>query len=158
VRKSLDLEDRIVDNICNYLCKGNTMRTSCKVLGLSDSKVYTIRKWGNKLRNFGKSYFADAKGVWNDRERILYICDKFDKAELEAKIRLTNYVIEAAADDWKAAAWYLERKHPEEFGKIEKKEITHSDRAKEDKEIMKEIFAIVERGEIKPGEFLEQGT
>lgn len=40
-----------------------------------------------------------------------------DAAEVHGKVSLIERVFNASEDDWKAAAWMLERKYPKEFGK-----------------------------------------
>ena len=39
------------------------------------------------------------------------------KTERSVKIRLLGIIQQAANEDWKAGAWYLERKFPDEFGR-----------------------------------------
>jgi hypothetical protein len=44
-------------------------------------------------------------------------------AEADAQNDAIKVIIEAAKDDWRAAAWYLERRWPEQFGQKTKQEI-----------------------------------
>jgi hypothetical protein len=39
------------------------------------------------------------------------------RAKAQAAVRLTNLISTAAAEDWKAASWLLERRFPEHFAK-----------------------------------------
>lgn len=42
-----------------------------------------------------------------------------DQAEADAKIEAVDIIRRAAKDDWHAAAWWLERSYPKEFGRNE---------------------------------------
>lgn len=52
-----------------------------------------------------------------------------EKAEAEAEAAYQTIVANAAADpkNWTAAAWWLERRHPEDYGKRERVEMTGKD-------------------------------
>jgi len=40
------------------------------------------------------------------------------KAEAEAEAAMVHLICAAAPDTWQAAAWWLERKNPKEWGKV----------------------------------------
>jgi hypothetical protein len=47
-------------------------------------------------------------------------CNQIEAAEAQAADKLLKIILSAAAErDWKAAAWLLERRHPEDWGKKE---------------------------------------
>lgn len=54
---------------------------------------------------------------------------QIEKAEAEAEATYSIIVANAAADpkNWTAAAWWLERRHPEDYGKRERVEMTGRD-------------------------------
>ncbi len=51
------------------------------------------------------------------------------KAEAEAQQRAVKVIVDAAPTSWQAAAWLLERRHPNEWGKVDRIEITLRDQA-----------------------------
>ena len=51
--------------------------------------------------------------------------DEVEKAEDEAEARYTAIVFHAAAENWQAAAWWLERRRFRDYAKRERVEITH---------------------------------
>lgn len=46
------------------------------------------------------------------------------KAEAEAQQRAVKVITDAAPTSWQAAAWMLERRHPNEWGKVDRVEVT----------------------------------
>jgi hypothetical protein len=82
----------LVRQICEILAEGNPRRTACVLAGVSEETFYT---W---LR--AKPEFSEA----------------IKKAEEEAIRRNVGIVQSAAREHWQAAAWWLERKAPDEFG------------------------------------------
>jgi hypothetical protein len=50
--------------------------------------------------------------------------DALEKAEAEAKVRAVSHIIRAAqGGTWQAAAWWLERRYPKEFGRREQVDV-----------------------------------
>lgn len=82
----------LVRQICEILAEGNPRRTACVLAGVSEETFYT---W---LR--AKPEFSEA----------------IKTAESEAIRRNVGIVQTAAKRHWQAAAWWLERKAPDEFG------------------------------------------
>lgn len=55
------------------------------------------------------------------------VTDALAKARAEGETRLLARVIKAGEEDWRAAAWILERRHPENYARMERREITGRD-------------------------------
>jgi transposase len=94
----------IKDNICEYISQGNYLDTSCRLAGIDYS---TFRGWMVKGEQEGKGeYFEFLRQV-----RL---------AEAQAEAERVRLILQAGKlDDWKANAWYLERKYPDRWGKKE---------------------------------------
>ncbi len=62
---------------------------------------------------------------WMADERPLYRAfrDAVEKADADAEARNIALVQQAAPKNWQAAAWYLERKHFDRWGRREKQDI-----------------------------------
>lgn len=45
------------------------------------------------------------------------LLERVKQAEAEAESRMVETIVEASVDTWQAAAWYLERRYPDDFGK-----------------------------------------
>jgi hypothetical protein len=86
--------------ICDLLRDGNTQKTSAIASGISEDTFYT---WMKEIPEFSESV---------------------KKAEEEAVARNVAIIKTAANDHWTAAAWWLERRRRDDFGKNEKVDIT----------------------------------
>lgn len=66
---------------------------------------------------------ADTLVNW--RKRYPAFSDQMREAEGRAAVKWLAKIEAAATDDWKAAAWKLERRHPHAYGKtVEEKQVT----------------------------------
>lgn len=77
--------------ICKYIEEGNTQKDACTLSGISTS---VFHNWKND-----KVEFMEAIKV----------------AEAKAKEAMIAIVRKAAIKSWAAAAWWLERRHKEEY-------------------------------------------
>jgi len=67
------------------------------------------------LLGYSYQHFSD------EIKRIPVISEALEKGRTENKAFLLSKILEAAKDGtWTAAAWVLERKYPEEYGKIDR--------------------------------------
>ena len=81
----------ITQEICKYLRAGNTQRDSSKLAGISEETYYTWKKTHPEFS------------------------EVIEKAELECKARNIAIIQRADEKQWQASAWWLERKHNDEF-------------------------------------------
>ena len=86
----------IVKKICDLLKMGNYIHTACDCVGISKDTFYD---W---IKN--KPDFSDA----------------IKEAEAKLIARNVQLIATHALKNWQAAAWMLERKFPEEWGKIDR--------------------------------------
>lgn len=89
----------IVERICSVLADGNTRRTAAAVVGIDEN---TLLRWIHRHADFA--------------ERV-------KTAEQEAVRRNVAIIQRAAERTWQAAAWWLERRFPDEFGQRPKQAI-----------------------------------
>jgi hypothetical protein len=108
------LTPEVRDRICQLLKAGNTFRTACEVAGIAAS---TGREW----RARGEDRHSAREG---DEDFALFAA-AVQKAEEEAAARNVALIQKAAAEGtWQAAAWWLERKFPAEWARIDRHEHT----------------------------------
>lgn len=122
------LTDERVQRLLTAIQAGNYIETAAEVAGIGKSTFY---RWMN----------ADEPEFREFREAV-------KKAEAEAEARDVGMVRVAARSTWQAAAWWLERKFPERWGRRDRHEVEHSGR----------VGLTLERlHELAEGEEVEQG-
>ena len=92
------------DQICALIARGNTKTDAAKCLGIGYS---TLKDWlatGRRLRKEGRGGKFPA------------FLAAVEKAEADCRKRLVSYVWKAAAKNWRAAAYLLGCKAPDEYG------------------------------------------
>lgn len=91
--------DETIQGLVDMITIGMTQKDACEILGVHES---TFIRW-MKNPNFA---------------------NRITQARTKQKQFMITAVVGAANKDWKAAAWWLERKHPDEF--VRKQEIEHT--------------------------------
>lgn len=87
-----ELQNRLIE----YLKAGNYIEPACAAVGISKETFY---RWTRTKHDFN---------------------DAVLKAQSEAEMRNVVLIQNAAKDTWQAAAWYLERKHYDRWGRKDK--------------------------------------
>lgn len=92
-----DVADAVVRSVADGLPRG----TAAALAGVSASVVYNWLRAGRKRQG----------------KRFVQFLHRIQKAEAEAVLARVRQINRAAqSGTWQAAAWWLERRHPEEFG------------------------------------------
>ena len=87
--------------LLSALSAGNTRQAACFYAGISDE---TLANW---------------------MRRSLEFLERVKKAEADAEVRMVAQVARAAQEGtWQAAAWWLERRRPEDYGRRDRVEVT----------------------------------
>jgi hypothetical protein len=94
--------DEIVNELIKYIKAGNYIKTACEAVGIDESTFY---KWGKRAEKKEEPYFQFFQSI--------------KRAESEAIIRNVITIQNAAKRNWTAAAWFLERKDYERWGRKE---------------------------------------
>ena len=95
------LNSELTKNICENIKNGIPFKYACKICGISKSTFYN---WYNKGKKADEGIFKE-------------FYDEVENAKAEA-VKYNVDIIRNAAENgyWRAAAWWLERTCPEEFG------------------------------------------
>lgn len=93
--------------IVEMIQAGNYQSVAADAAGISRNCFYTWIKRGRQGRQPYKAFV-----------------EKLEQAEAEAETRAIAIISNAAIDTWQAAAWYLERKHPDRWSAKQKTEIS----------------------------------
>lgn len=100
-----DVQDRVIQAIK----MGNYQETAAAYAGISQSTFY---HWMDRGRNEPGSIYSE-------------FLEAVEKAKADSEVRDVALIEKAATDgSWQAAAWKLERKFPQKWGRVTRTEIT----------------------------------
>ena len=97
------LTDAVQDKIVSAIRAGNYAETAAAYAGIAKTTYYRWMQQGE-----------------DGRPRYREFRDAIRAAESEAEVYAATVLRKAMPDDWKAAAWYLERKFQDRWGKRER--------------------------------------
>jgi len=107
------LSSRLIDRFCAHVSEGMTQEDARKLCGINSASLY---RWLHQ----GRAH--EAEQITGTLQRELW--DKLQVARLAAKSEAIRLVAKGGHADWRAAAWWLERRHSEEFGPRMKHDVT----------------------------------
>ena len=99
--------------VCQAIRSGNTARTSVAFAGIPEKTFYY---WLERGREGGKA-----------NERYVQFMQAVEKARADAVVRNVAIIQKKASETWQAAAWWLERRHPKDWARTEKTQLTGAD-------------------------------
>ena len=102
------LTPQVQSTICKLIKSGNYIKTACHAVGIREATYLNWLSWGEQ----------QGKGLYFE----FFVAVK--RAEAQAITRNVAIIQKASHDTWQAAAWWLERKFPQEWGKKERHELT----------------------------------
>lgn len=102
------LTPELQDQIATMIRAGTSVTVACEAAGISRETFY---QWLKR----GESRAAKDAAHREFRERI-------SSARAEAEARAVTIIATAAREDWRAAAWLLERSFPERWGSSAERE------------------------------------
>jgi hypothetical protein len=101
------LSPAVLEKVCEGVRLGMSYERASARVGISDA---TLRNWVKR----------DEEGV----RAYAGVVEALQKARADGETRLLARIVKAAEEDWKAAAWILERRHPESYARIERREVS----------------------------------
>lgn len=116
------LDKNIERKILDVLKMGNYIETAAAFGGIDPSTFYRWLKRG-KL-HIQKTIQNPQYQIPEYEKRYVRFKRNVDQALAEAEIRELQIIMMAANEDWRAAAWILERRYPDKWGKKNRHEIT----------------------------------
>ncbi len=99
--KNTKLTEEKIQLASKLIGAGNTIQTIFGALGISKQTWYNWLNKGEKAKS----------GIYRE------LWEEVQKAESRAETRYVTIIAQAAEENWQAAAWMLERKYPERWGK-----------------------------------------
>lgn len=114
------LNNKIKDLIIESIKEGNTNEISAKLAGISQATFYNWMAKGREAE----------KGIYRN------FVEEVEMAEAFAMAGAVKNIKRAGEEDWRASAWYLERRDPANWGRKERlsADINHSGNIKTEHE------------------------
>jgi len=103
--------------ITDLLERGNTYTASAKAVGINPA---TLAQWIRK----GRELTMLSRELDDSEQLFVDFFTAVEKARATAEIRAVEKIRQAGDSSWQAAAWYLERANPQDWGLIRRTEIT----------------------------------
>ena len=118
------LNEETINELATCISEGMTNKDACTVAGIATSTFYG---WINNPSN----------------ELEKELADRVERARVVRKMQLLQTIFDAAENGcWQAAAWYLERRYPEEFAKPDR---YHDQGITEAVEAVKDLMETIEK-------------
>lgn len=119
--RPLTLTSDLAQEIAVLLRRGLTQTDACAAVGLARSTFYD---WLARGRDLAAKDPAD---MTIEELRLSDFSDAVTRARARAKGDALGMIRAAMATDWRAAAWFLERSFPEEYGPRAQVEVSTGD-------------------------------
>ena len=104
------LTPEVQKQICDAIEAGNYIETAAAYAGINKDTLYRWLRDGARAKKGKKKNFSDA----------------VQKALAKSEMRDVYIIGKAAENQWQAAAWRLERKFPDRWGRKDKQRLEHT--------------------------------
>ena len=112
------LTTELTEEIAKYLRAGNYIETTAALVGINRDSIYEWLKRGAAEQ---ERLMKNPRARIRKREQIFVeFSDTVKKAQAQSEAMLVGLVGKAAEKNWTAAAWRLERKFPDKWGRTER--------------------------------------
>lgn len=130
------------EKIIQLIKAGNYLETATQAAGIDYS---TFRNWMNRGEDALQRQSDGDKLTKVEKEFVDFV-EHIQKAEAEAEARNLMIINKAASDSWQAAAWYLERKHHDRWGRKDRvqADVNHSGEVKNDVSLSLQSLSVEE--------------
>lgn len=118
------LTPELQDEIVKVIRAGNYIETAAAYVGLSKNTIYDWMKRGAREKQ--RIALEPRKKPSKKELPYLEFSDAIQKALAHSEVRDVAIIGKAAEENWQAAAWRLERKFPDRWGRKDKTQIEHS--------------------------------
>ena len=122
VGRPVKINPTIQAELVKMIQAGNYMETAAAFVGIS---ISTMRDWIRRGEREAQRFIDDPKARPIKSETpFMEFSAAIKKAQAAAEIRDVIIIGDAARESWQAAAWRLERKYPEKWGRKDRHEVS----------------------------------
>ena len=108
----MKISKQLTKTVAEAIRQGYPNRFACAIAGIAERTYYRWHKRGEEI--------FEAERVCETKmdDACLYFYFETEKAHADYVHMLVTIIHQAAERDWKAAAWILERRYPEEYSRV----------------------------------------
>lgn len=107
------LTPEVLSTVSSYLAVGSTLEVAASAAGVG---TRTLERWLQRARELVDRVEQHRRVESRDRV-YLELMEAITTREAEAEVKaLATIQKSALGGDWRAAAWYLEKRHPDKYG------------------------------------------
>lgn len=118
------LTQELQDKLVTVIKAGNYIETACAYVGIDKSTFYDWLKRGAREKQ--RLAQNPRARIRKKEEPYVEFSNAVEKALAEAEVRDVAIIGKAATENWQAAAWRLERKFPERWGRKDRFALEHT--------------------------------
>ena len=118
------LTPKLQDDIVKVIRSGNYIETACAFVGINKTTFYDWLKRGAREKD--RVERNPRAKVRKSERKYVEFSNAIEKALAHAEIRDVAIIGKAAEKEWQAAAWLLERKFPDGWGRKDKYSLEHT--------------------------------
>lgn len=125
------LNEQVTKELETYIKAGNYIETACALVGLSKTTVYDWLKQGRRIKDEADK---TGKRIKKADMPLVEFSNAIEKAMAFSEVKDLMTISDHAKHDWKAAAWRLERRFPNKWGRKDRVEadINHSGKVEQE--------------------------
>lgn len=122
--RPIKLNKKIEEELVSVIRSGNYIETACAYVGIHKSTFYDwMRKGAKEKDRVDKNPRAKVK---KEMKPFVELSNSVEKALAHAEVRDVAIIGKAAEKNWQAAAWRLERKFHDKWGRKDRRYLEHS--------------------------------
>lgn len=103
--------EELVVEIVKLVESGASNKDAATLSGITEETFYNWQRPKSKSGEANPDYHPE-------------LSESLKKAETKRKVAMVNRILTAATKNWQAAAWYLERRYNDEYGRVDKHEVS----------------------------------
>ena len=118
------LTKEIEEELVRVIRSGNYIETACAYVGINKTTFYDWMKKGAREKDRVEK--EPKARVRKEMKPFVELSNAIEKALAHAEIRDVAIIGKSAETNWQAAAWRLERKFPDKWGRKDRQYLEHS--------------------------------
>jgi transposase len=113
------ISPKMIEKLTKVIAAGNYVNVACQFCGISEATYYVwINRGLAEAERLEKLAQHGVDAIPDEREGIyLEFLEAVKRAETEGEVAAVAHVRTAMSTSWQAAMTYLERKHPDRWGR-----------------------------------------